>query len=274
MNAKATFPVRNMDFDFNAVSAHWVDNDPFMTHLFNALSSMFPDGERFFVDSVRAVRTLVADPQLQKDISAFIGQEAMHARQHAHFNAGAMAQGFNIKALEKITAKIISISRLPVFGKRGRLAATVALEHFTGVISAQLMQRDDFNQAMEPVMHDLWLWHCVEENEHKAVAFDVYQAVYGNGIRAYMVRMAVMLTAMAILMPTLQVFIFKLMREDGEALNIRSWVSGQWRFWGYKGFFTEVMPEFMDYFRPGFHPWDHDTKGLLMGWKQRLKLQA
>ena len=52
----ASFPVRRQDFGFEDVPRHWVDSDPFMTHMFNALSALFPDGERFFVASVRAVR--------------------------------------------------------------------------------------------------------------------------------------------------------------------------------------------------------------------------
>lgn len=53
----------------------------------NNLSSLFPYGETFFVDSVRAVRDQISDPHLKKDISAFIGQEAMHAKEHAAHTA-------------------------------------------------------------------------------------------------------------------------------------------------------------------------------------------
>ncbi|AMQ90552.1 hypothetical protein ASQ50_18710 [Marinobacter sp. LQ44] len=66
-----------------------------MTHVFNGMSALFPDGERFFVASVRAVREAVNDPQLQKDISAFIGQEAMHAKEHEKFNRGATENGYD-----------------------------------------------------------------------------------------------------------------------------------------------------------------------------------
>nr|WP_317622487.1 MULTISPECIES: metal-dependent hydrolase [unclassified Ketobacter] len=36
----------------------------------------------------------------------------------------------------------------------------------------------------DPDALKLWLWHALEENEHKAVAFDVYQQVSGN----YLIR--------------------------------------------------------------------------------------
>ena len=49
---------QRMNFDFKGLSKHWFDNEPVQTHLLNALSLTFPDGERFFVDSVRTFRHL------------------------------------------------------------------------------------------------------------------------------------------------------------------------------------------------------------------------
>lgn len=55
------------------------------------------------------------------------------------------------------------------------LTGTCALEHFTSTIAAELLQNPEI-QAMfqDDTMYHLWMWHAVEENEHKAVAFDVY----------------------------------------------------------------------------------------------------
>jgi hypothetical protein len=39
-----------MDFEFSdAIPRYWAYNDPFMTHFVGALSTFFPDGERFFI---------------------------------------------------------------------------------------------------------------------------------------------------------------------------------------------------------------------------------
>ena len=51
---------------------------PIFTALLNTFSIVLPIGERFFIDAVRAHRDLVQDPELQKAVTAFIGQEAMH----------------------------------------------------------------------------------------------------------------------------------------------------------------------------------------------------
>ncbi len=267
----ASFPVRRQDFEFDDVPRHWVDSDPFMTHVFNALSALFPDGERFFVDSVRAVRDKVNDPQLQKDIGAFIGQEAMHAKEHGHFNEGALKQGFDIKKLEGWTRGFLSIKNLPLLNsQRGHLAATVALEHFTGILSAQLLKQEDLVTAMDPSMRTLWAWHCIEENEHKAVAFDAYNEIYDRGVMDYAIRMGTMLLATILIQVAIHAFIVELMREDKELLNLKSWARGMNRIWGRKGLFSAIIPEYLDYFKPGFHPWNHDTSFLLKKWRKQL----
>ena len=93
--AGASFPVRRMDFEFAQVPRYWANYDAGLTHFMTALSALFPEGEQFFVNSTRSVRNdpKLADPVLQKEISAFIGQEAMHSKEHLAFNASAQAYG-------------------------------------------------------------------------------------------------------------------------------------------------------------------------------------
>src|SRR4051795_10551501 len=81
----ATVPIRPMEFD------RWVadlpkyfaaDGDMVMSHVLTVLSSTFPEGEKFFVRSVAAVRDEITDPDLRRDVEGFIGQEEMHGREH------------------------------------------------------------------------------------------------------------------------------------------------------------------------------------------------
>lgn len=74
---------RRMDFDLpNPLPHHWHSDDAFKSHLFDAMSVLFPDGERFFIDSVRYFRDRIEDPVLKEQISGFIGQEGHHSREH------------------------------------------------------------------------------------------------------------------------------------------------------------------------------------------------
>ncbi|PJI50024.1 MULTISPECIES: metal-dependent hydrolase [Pseudomonas] len=264
---RANFPVRRMDFSFSETPKYWWDGQPFMTHFMNNLSSLFPYGEKFFVDSVRAVRERIQDPQLQKDVSAFIGQEAMHSKEHAAYNEYADEHGIDLETLElRIKVLLESISKVTT--KKHHLAITCALEHFTASMAEQLLKREDLSSQMKSdKMYKLWMWHAVEENEHKAVAYDVYQQVYGG----YFTRTAVMLITTVIFLSVIGGFQINLLRRDGQLFNWRSWKHGLGvLLHPRRGYLVSLIRPWLDYFRPGFHPFDHDTKALETRWKEAL----
>ena len=75
---------------------YWLDQHPFKSHLMNALSAVFPIGERFFIDSVRAYEDDITDPDLRQDIKIFIAQEASHTKEHRSLNEDLTSQGYDI----------------------------------------------------------------------------------------------------------------------------------------------------------------------------------
>lgn len=268
---RANFPVRRMDFSFTSTPKYWWSGDPFMSHFMNNLSSLFPYGEKFFVDSVRAVRQQVQDPQLQKDISAFIGQEAMHSKEHATYNEYAAAHGIDLERLE-LRIKVLLEWGTRLSTKKHRLAATCALEHFTATMAEQLLRREDITTQMDdPKMYKLWMWHAIEENEHKAVCYDVYQAVGGG----YFTRVIVMMLTTVMFLGVIGWFQLHLLRKDGQLFNWRSWKHGLKTLLSPRdGFFTRLIGPYLDYYRPGFHPKDHDTQPLERRWKDRLAFEG
>src|SRR5690606_8063730 len=207
--AGASFPVRRMNFEFEQVPEYWMSGSAGLTHFITALSALFPAGEKFFIDSVRAVRQhpAIKDIEvLQKEISAFIGQEAMHTQEHVGFNASAQKFGHDVDRLDRLTDKVIQRTR-KTFAFIGKsvgitqemvdLTATTALEHFTATIASQLLT-DPHSQALmtDETMKTMWLWHAIEENEHKAVAYDVFEGVFGKGLKAYALRTSSLVIAM------------------------------------------------------------------------------
>ena len=88
-------PRRDVDFGLEpaAVPRDWADGCPYATTMLAALSLLFPEGERFFVDSVKQLRQEVDDPALRAAIAGFIGQEAMHGREHRVLNDITAAHG-------------------------------------------------------------------------------------------------------------------------------------------------------------------------------------
>ena len=79
---------RDLDFNFDPslVPRDWCNGDEFTTTFMNALSLLFPEGEQFFVESVKHMQARITSPELQRRVAGFIGQEAMHGREHRAFN--------------------------------------------------------------------------------------------------------------------------------------------------------------------------------------------
>lgn len=265
----ATITVRHMDFVFDeTIPRYWADSSPFLTHVLNALSATFPVGERFFVETVRHYRDRITDPQLQKEVSAFIGQEAIHAREHAAYNRYAEQHDIDLKSIEdEIAGRIRHLQKK--LSPARQLAVTCALEHFTAILAEALLRNPDMHERLHPDMARLWLWHAVEESEHKGVAFDVYQEQVGD----YWIRVRAMaLTSLMFLFNQTR-FQTRLMYADGE-LKPGQWLRGMRRLWGRRGWFRALIPAYLAYYHPDFHPWQSDTHALQEKWRQALKLDA
>ena len=56
----------------------------------------------------------------------------------------------------------------------------------------------------------------------------------------------------------------------GKLLDVRNNWRGFKSLFGRQGRMTRLAPKFLDFFRPGFHPDDHDTKALVAEWRERL----
>ena len=80
-----------------------------MTHFFNALSLLFPAGERFFMDSVRNYRDRIHDPVLRKQVLGFIGQEAMHTREHVDYNDLLQTAGLPAHKLDRGSGRFLNL---------------------------------------------------------------------------------------------------------------------------------------------------------------------
>src|SRR6476660_9560275 len=92
---------RDLRFDLDTADLRsWHPEGLHVAHFFNALSIFFPEGEQFFIESVRHYRDEIASPALARDVKGFIGQEAMHSREHRRYNAALARLGLPIEELE------------------------------------------------------------------------------------------------------------------------------------------------------------------------------
>jgi len=238
---------------------YWFDNHPYKTHFFNALSTSFPVGERFFIRSVRNYESRITDPRLKNQVLQFVGQEGRHRVEHNHHIDLLLQQGYGgIRVFERFVQRLLDFlnKHFPMYS----LAATVSIEHLTAIMADQLLRHPErWSAPMHPDMRLLWQWHAVEETEHKAVAFDVYQQVFGS---YYLRIFAMLLESTGFLLDILARTIYFLWK-DGKLFSLRLWMQGIAFVWGPKGVFGSIILEYFKFYLPGFHPWKNDNRELI-----------
>lgn len=263
-----SIPVRRTRYQANpSQSRHYVAQSPLLSHVLTALSMTFPAGEQFFVHSVRLVRDQVTDPELQARISGFIGQEAMHAQAHSGFNAVLDQPDYPIARYQQQASA--GIEQLKQRTPRRQLAATVAYEHLTALFAVQLLEYPRFFARLDANLQQLWLWHAVEEIEHKSVAFDVYQQVFGNlAQRRRSMRTVSLAFGMGI--ATMTAHLLWLDRHD--SLRLRTLWPNLRDGAALAGLLLRLLPSYLAFYRADFHPDQQDDHALLAKWRTRLAL--
>ncbi|MFT7288121.1 MAG: putative metal-dependent hydrolase [Halieaceae bacterium] len=262
---------RNRSHDIaEALHGEWLDNDPFLTAVFNGMSITFPAGEKFFIDSVRHFANDIKDPILKEHIRGFCGQEGFHRREHQRYNETlCTARGYDLEKLEgKMTRRLAWAQKN--LSPMENLAITVAIEHFTAVLAELLLGPDSVMNKAEPTMRELWRWHAAEEMEHKSVAFDVYRAVGGSEA----LRISVMKRTSFFISLELLRALFYILRKDGQLFKLKLWRSGIAGLFGKQGAFSGGLAPYKDFYAEGFHPWQQDTRQLLVDWSAETTPQA
>ena len=241
----------------------WHQEGSHVTHFFNALSLLFPAGERFFMDSVRNYRDRIDDPVLKKQVLGFIGQEAMHTREHIEYNDLLQNARLPAHKLDRRLMWFLNVNRkMP---KSFQLAMTVALEHYTAMLAGLLLEDDTRVGGSVQGYAQMWTWHALEETEHKAVSFDVWNTVIKPGPARYLLRAGTMLTVtLAFWLIVFDYHVRLLIADRKRGGHLR----GMWRvvkfLYGPKhGVFPGIALEWLRFFKPDFHPWDHDNRAQL-----------
>ena len=261
---KATgITVRKLQFNPKAIRRHYFANSPVMSHMLTALSSTFPIGEQFFVHSVRNVRDKVKDEKLQTQITAFIGQEAMHSKAHAEFNDAWRSDDYHLDRFQAWLAR--KNDYVKNLHPKIQLAITCAFEHFTALLGEYILRHPEVLATLDDDAVKLWVWHAIEEIEHRAVAFDVYQAVYGDDkIRRMIMRSVTTGFASLTFYSATQLFL------QDKAKSLPKVGGNVFGLYLLGKMFIQLLPEYLSYFKADFHPSEIDYTKIVNYWKERL----
>jgi uncharacterized protein len=248
----------------------WLNNDPVATAFYNALSSTFPLGEAFFIQSVRHFRDKVPE-KLKGQIADFTRQEGVHSREHVEFNQHVTEAGYDLSAIEdRLKERIAEQRAMPT---HIQLAATICLEHLTAIF-AHTWLKDDRHFAGAPKdVVQLWNWHSIEEVEHKAVAYDVFLHITKDihPFKRWLFRSRVMLRVTVRFSRQRLTDIRDLFAQDGIDTP-KTWLRLVRFLFASPGLLRQIFPAWLAFFRPGFHPWDHDDRALIAKTEAELSL--
>jgi len=173
--------VRRPKFDFtDDVPWVWQPQNPAFSFFMNATSIIAICFEQMIVAAVQEAKTLMTDADVAAEAAAFLRQEAQHSSSHRkHVNAlikhyPGLQQTFDdaMACFDRLTA---------TKSLQFRLAYIADLEAtFTPSFKLMLDNEATLFRPGDERVASLFLWHFVEEVEHRSSALLIYDAVVGD----------------------------------------------------------------------------------------------
>lgn len=259
MNAVINFPSasfiqvrKNLNFISKTTPKYWFEQDPFKTRVADSLQLVFPDGERYFIESVRAYRNDITDDTLKQAVADFIKQEAQHGIAHDKINQLLHEQGVPVVSMIAFAKKAMQ-HMTKEYSREFNIANTAATEHLTALMAKCFFENKHTMAGVDPYMRALFAWHAIEEMEHRAVCFDVMQDVAKVDERTR--KLAMLQTS--IFLPAFTLYrTYLMLKADGfNVLKIAHMFRKgiPWLF-GKGGILAPIMQDYLDWYKADFHP--------------------
>jgi predicted metal-dependent hydrolase len=173
--------VRNVSFQFDHDTPfQWNPANPLFGFACNSLSFIAPPFERYMVAGVRQAMPRITDPAVAAEADAFLRQEALHAREHRRHVVALTSKYPGLAAvsaeIERRFDQLLETRPLEF-----HLAYAADIEAtFTPMFNVWLRHRAALFDNGDPRVASLFLWHLVEEIEHRSSAYLIYNAVVAD----------------------------------------------------------------------------------------------
>lgn len=241
--------VRKMPFEFpDDINPHWNQDKPEWSHMVSGASLAMPFLEPSLIRTMRKSLGQIDSEALKQEVKLYIGQEGQHFQQHRKFNDMLIENGYSelldVEAQMQKDFSHFEKNRSHKFN----LAYAAGFESMALGIGHWLVRdREYLFGKSDPRVASLILWHFVEEIEHKNVAIDAYNAVYGN----YFYRVSGILFATLHVMKCSRKAYQAMLKKDG----LWNKLSSRWKLLKMIGrFFINMLPPLIEACLPGHHP--------------------
>lgn len=177
-------PVRRMDFEIPTpedFDPKWLANDIVQSYFSTGISLYVAYLEPFLVKSMRRVLDQITDEALRENVDRFSRQEAQHYMQHERFNAAILGKGYPGLQERFDRLKTEFESFLANKGDKWCVGFVEGFEALTTQLALRsLRELGRQHPKTDPRFSALFEWHMAEEVEHRNVAYDIYEHLYGD----------------------------------------------------------------------------------------------
>lgn len=173
--------VRRPKFDFTGdVPWEWNPANPQFSFFMNATSIIAICFEQMIVAAVQEAKPLLADPEVAAEATAFLRQEAQHSSTHRKHVAALIRRYPGLQhTLDAAMGSFDEVTRTASL--KYRLAYIADLEAtFTPSFKMMLDNEATLFRPGDERVASLFLWHFVEEVEHRSSALVIYDAAIGD----------------------------------------------------------------------------------------------
>jgi hypothetical protein len=251
---------------------YWFDNSPLKTHFMNAISIMTPVSEYAVIHTLRETQKVLKDPELKKQITHMIAQENWHSYSHKKYNQ--WLESIDLPALELASKWLVNLTNAKkradrFLGEASWLPAIVSGEHNAACFMEYMLDRPKLLQQMHPHFRQAWVWHSLEEIEHKGSSMDMWIDTKDLYNRKKWKLNLVFVYQSIRFHSNLIKFTLILLNRDKQLWKWRTLKDSISFFFGNDGLFLNTVGPWLSFFKANFHPWNHDTRYLF---KQHQKI--
>ena len=260
---------RNLRFGISGdPQRRWFDDDLVKSAAVDAFSIFLPEGERFFIRSLRHYAPQLDDPELKAEIKGYSVQEAYHTREHEDYNVALRSLGYDIDGMEETVRKVLGRVKRPI----DRLLVTCAIEQITYGTSKMMLKTPDLFDQSADHYGCLWIWHAVEELEHSAVAPHVLTAATPqmSGIQRYVMRTAAMAGVLALFYRLWIRHTVAIAVANGKKRGPKLYGRIVWLLFVRPGLLRRTSSGLLRYFLPFYNPIAPEDARLLQAGRARL----
>jgi hypothetical protein len=183
--------VRRMELEFPTSEQFdplWNAGSPTVSYFTLGLSLYLPYLEPYIIKALRSATHLVKDDDVLEKIDKFCRQEAQHYKQHEKFNKLIHERDYPGLAEIEAQCKAEFDDWLENKPMQYNVGFVEGFESYTTQGAVAALNSGGLNSKnVDQQIADLFRWHLTEEIEHRTVAFDVYEHIYGDYL--YRVKM-------------------------------------------------------------------------------------